>query len=93
MLDQSSLPGLLLPILAAQAINLLHNQPRPLHGRRNQLVRSGTSMGSAEQIIRCAHVQAGENRGHDTDDALAGFVQVGNGIRFAFCSSSWCARQ
>jgi hypothetical protein len=56
------------------SVNLLHDLLSPLNAGRDQLVRPWASLGSAEQIVSRLHVQAGENRCHDSQHALATFV-------------------
>jgi hypothetical protein len=67
-------------------IHFLHYQDCPLHTRRDQLVSSGAAHRPAKEIVRRLHVQAGENRSHDADDALAGRHPSAYSSMFVFCS-------
>jgi hypothetical protein len=61
----------------AHTVHFLHDLLRPLHARRDELVRSGTALWAAEQIVGSLHVQAGEDRCHDPDHAFAALINAG----------------
>ena len=60
--------------VTVDAIYLLHDPFRPLHGSRNHLVGSRTSLWPAEQIVSHVHVLGDQNPGDDSDDPLSSFV-------------------
>jgi hypothetical protein len=48
-----------------------------LNACSDQLVRPWASLWSAEQIVSRLHVQAGENRCHQSDDPLPALIHSG----------------
>ncbi len=78
--------------MSEHSINSRHNTLCPLNRRRNQFVRAGASLRSSEQIVRRPHVQACEDRSHDSDHTFAAFVHLGIVTQvFAFNSLYNCA--
>ena len=55
-------------------VNPRHDSLGPLDTRFDQLVGARAAFRRAEQIVRSLHMEAGQNRCHDTDNALAAFV-------------------
>lgn len=58
----------------AHRINLPHDPLGPLDARLDELVRARASLWRPEKVIRRLHVQARENRCHDSEHALSTFV-------------------
>ena len=63
-------------------IDLLHDLLRPLNAGGDQLVRSGASLHSPEQVIGRFHVQARQDGGHDADHPLAPLIHRGGILYF-----------
>ena len=68
-------------------IDLLHDALRPLDAGVDQLVRAGTALRAAEKVISRLHVEAGQDRCHEANHALAPLVHRRTSYAFAFCSS------
>jgi hypothetical protein len=64
--------------VTVDAIYLLHNQGRPLHGSGNHLVGSRTSLWPAEQIVCPVEIAGHDYPSNDADDPLAPFVHEGS---------------
>jgi hypothetical protein len=58
-------------------VNFLHDSLGPLNARFDELVRPWASLWASKQIVSRPHVQARQNRGHDSNDALAALVHSG----------------
>ena len=55
-------------------VNFLHDSLGPLNARFDELVRPWASLWASKQVVSRPHVQARQNRGHDSNDAFAALV-------------------
>jgi hypothetical protein len=77
-------------ISPAQRFNFIHYLPLPI-GSRLQSICLGVawaSVWSSEEVISRLHVQACQNRCHDSDHTFAAFVHRESLQYFALCSPS-----
>jgi hypothetical protein len=67
-------------------VDLRHDYLGPLNTCGDQFVCPGASLRSSEQIVSRLHVQARENRSHDSDHPFAALIHVPEFIIFALYS-------
>ena len=55
-------------------VNLCHDYPSPLNACGDQFVTPWTALRTSKEVVSRLHVQARQNRSHDSDDPFPALV-------------------